>query len=163
MIIIGYPGIGKTTLARKLSDTIDLESSSFVIDGERPDNWHIYYCGIAEDLSRQGNIVFVSSHNEVVRYMRESDERVVIIRPDVMLRKEWITKLHERYMENMTDKNQRAWERARYHFGRDICELQESGIPNITIHHMGYYLTALVNRAMTIYPDFIQRHEKMYK
>ena len=66
MIVIGYQGIGKSTLANKDLRFIDLESGNFWVDGKRADDWYKPYCQIAEHLSRQGYIVFTSSH-EVVR------------------------------------------------------------------------------------------------
>jgi ABC-type antimicrobial peptide transport system ATPase subunit len=54
MIIIGYQGIGKSTLARKSKGFIDLESSSFYVNGKRPTDWHYYYNRIAEKLMHDG-------------------------------------------------------------------------------------------------------------
>lgn len=69
MIITGYQGIGKSTLARKENNVIDLESASFwnYENGNktRPDDWYVYYCQVAEHLSKQGYIVFVSCHQQV--------------------------------------------------------------------------------------------------
>ena len=70
MIIIGFPGIGKSSVTRAYDgDTnttsyIDLESSNFVKD----DNWVEEYCNLAIDLDLQGYNVFVSSHKEVLCY-----------------------------------------------------------------------------------------------
>ena len=52
MIIIGYQGIGKSTLAGKDNKFIDLESGNFWVNGERVENWYIPYCQIAEHLSK---------------------------------------------------------------------------------------------------------------
>ena len=65
MIIIGYQGIGKSTLANCNLNYVDLESSNFYIDGKRADDWYKPYCKIAEHLSQQGYYVFVSSHKVV--------------------------------------------------------------------------------------------------
>ena len=70
MIIIGYQGIGKSTLANIDNAYIDLESSNFWHKGERYDNWYIYYGKIAESLSRQNYNVFTSSHREVRDYLK---------------------------------------------------------------------------------------------
>ena len=64
-VVVGYQGIGKSTLAFHNNRVIDLESSNFFVDGERPANWHIIYCKIARALCKQGYIVCVSSHKEV--------------------------------------------------------------------------------------------------
>ena len=71
MIVIGYQGIGKSTLAQKQFKYIDLESSALRRDGVRWHNWYEPYCLVAEWLSKQGYIVFVSSHKEVRDYLNE--------------------------------------------------------------------------------------------
>ena len=86
MIVIGYPGIGKSTLANRGHRYIDLESNCFYIDGERDSRWFVPYCNIAEDLSRHGYIVFVSSHESVREHLRGSSENVVLAYPSIDLR-----------------------------------------------------------------------------
>ena len=67
MIIIGYQGIGKSTLSARNLKYVDLESSNFWFDDPetkqrvRHFNWYEMYCNVAEYLSRQGYVVFVSS------------------------------------------------------------------------------------------------------
>ena len=53
MIISGYQGIGKSTLAKNSNKYIDLESGNFWIDGERQENWYKIYCKIAAHLSNK--------------------------------------------------------------------------------------------------------------
>lgn len=68
MIITGYQGIGKSTLASKSDKIINLESTCFwkyeedvylnkTGNKSRPDDWYVYYCQVAQDLSRQGYTV----------------------------------------------------------------------------------------------------------
>ena len=90
MIIIGYQGIGKSTLTARKRGYIDLESSCFWYNNQRPDDWYIYYCQIAEDLSRQGYKVFTSSHEVVRNFLKKSKEMVFIVCPSVSLKDEWI-------------------------------------------------------------------------
>ena len=59
MIVIGYQGVGKSTLAGKDYRFIDLESGCFWVDGPngervRADDWYKAYCQVAVDLSDQG-------------------------------------------------------------------------------------------------------------
>ena len=78
MIIIGYPGVGKSTLAGRYKEYIDLESSNWNgPDNTKPDNWWWSYGKVAEDLSRQGYRVFVSCHPSVQKYFEESNEYVI--------------------------------------------------------------------------------------
>ena len=51
MIVIGYQGIGKSSLAGRNNIFIDLESGNFWVDGKRADDWYKPYCQIAEHLS----------------------------------------------------------------------------------------------------------------
>ena len=78
MIIIGYQGIGKSTLAKNSLKYIDLESGNFWINGERDEQWYKPYCNIANHLSAQGYTVFTSSHKEVREELKNSNEIVKI-------------------------------------------------------------------------------------
>jgi len=144
MIIIGYQGIGKSTLARKSKGFIDLESSSFYVNGKRPTDWHYYYNRIAENLSQQGYVVFVSSHKPVRDFFKTSDERVIIICPAKELKDEWIQKLRTRYENNRTEKNLRALRNAEERFEENIDELMRDGIQTIQIDDMRYDLENLI-------------------
>ena len=42
MVVVGYQGIGKSTLAAKDKDFIDLESGSFFVNGDRSYNLWIF-------------------------------------------------------------------------------------------------------------------------
>lgn len=144
MIIIGYPGIGKSTLAGKDHKYIDLESSNFRINGERSEDWYKVYCKVAEDLSRQGYIVFVSCHPVVREALRSSGEIVAVIFPNVK-KEEWLTKLKDRYEETNSYKDGMAYKRVRDHYDEDIADLCGCDIPyKIWLNHMGYDLEAAI-------------------
>ena len=96
MIVIGYQGIGKSTLGGK-SKFIDLESGNMWVDGKRADDWYIPYCNIAIHLSKQGFTVFTSSHEVVRNYLKNSTEEVVICCPTLELKDQWIERLQTRY------------------------------------------------------------------
>lgn len=146
MIIIGYPGIGKSTLAGKDHKYIDLESSNFKIDGEQSEDWYKIYCKVAEDLSKQGYIVFVSCHSAVREALRGSEEIVAAAFPTVK-KVEWVTKLRDRYEETNSYKDRMAYERARDHFYDDIADLCGRDIPyKIWLNDMGYDLEAEIVR-----------------
>ena len=131
MIIIGYTGIGKSTLARRNPKFVDLESSCFFVNENRAENWYVIYCQLAEHLSEQGKIVFVSSHEDVQRYLRLSNETIVYVFPDIGLKDEWVNKLRERYFSDKSEKNLKADKRARDHFEEDIKALDCSVDYNI--------------------------------
>ena len=159
MIIIGYPGIGKTTLAKaiigKSTFAIDLESSCFWVpqDGKvkvRPNMWEYVYCNIAEDISKCGNVVFVSSHYSVRHCLenRNSKEQIAVCLPSIGLQKEWIKKLEDRYDASGISKDFRAWISAKEHYTRDIVDMKEQAIKNnweiLEITSMDYKLRSMI-------------------
>lgn len=146
MIVIGYQGIGKSTLAGRECRFIDLESSLFYGENGRIDDWYVYYCKIAESLSSQGYVVFVSSHKQVRDYLRYSDEKVVIICPDISLKEQWIDKLRERYDMYPSSKNLRAWQNAEKDYDKNISDLMCDEIHVIIIKSMDYHLKTLIDK-----------------
>lgn len=125
MIIIGFPGIGKSSVTRTYDGNtnttgyIDLESSNFVKD----DNWVREYCDLALDLDLQGYNVFVSSHKNVREYLADRQD----VFPDIMevfpskeLRIEWLNRLESRYLKCKASKNERALNYMRENFDNAI-------------------------------------------
>lgn len=145
MIIIGYPGIGKSSVAGK-NDIIDLESGNFWAEGKRPDNWYVCYCNIAEHLSKQGYIVFVSSHKVVYERLKKySKESVYAVFPAVDLKDDWVERLHNRYEKTQLPKDFRAWKGAENDFEENIYDLKHCGIQYYEIQEMDYRLQDIVD------------------
>lgn len=140
MIIIGYQGIGKSTLANKDVRFIDLESGNFWVDGKRSDDWYKPYCKIAENLSSQGYIVFVSSHEVVRNQLVNSEEQVISCVPSLELKDQWINKLKERYERTGLDKDYRAYMNAKDRYTENIIEIAASGFNVLWIESMDYDL-----------------------
>ena len=150
MIVIGYQGIGKSTLARKSFRHIDLESSALRMHGVRWHNWYEPYCMIAEWLSRQGYIVFVSSHKEVRDYLNEfCEEPFCAVVPSESLKDEWIDKLKRRYEQFPTDKNHRAYMNAVDRFTENIREIKEDVEDIREIKSMVYELDKMIAKTDT--------------
>ena len=148
MIIIGYPGIGKSTLANKKNGYIDLESNNFSHNDIRPDNWYIYYCKIADYLSKQGYNVFVSSHKEVRKCLKDCTSEILIcIYPSILLADKWIEKLKQRYEQSHLEKDYKAWKNAEDRYHENISELMMCGIPHIEINSLNYDLKNLIESA----------------
>lgn len=152
MIIIGYQGIGKSTLAGK-NKCIDLESGNFwfhdTYDNEtyfktRHANWYIPYCNIANHLSEQGYIVFTSSHKVVRNELKKSKEDVFIIYPSIELKDEWIKKLEDRYNQTGLDKDYKALMNAKDRYEENIEELRKCGLSVFEILDMDYSLDEIV-------------------
>lgn len=148
MIFIGYQGIGKSCLAERNINFIDLESSNFWYDykGEkkRDPYWYLPYCSIAENLSAQGYDVFVSSHSVVRDRLAYSQEYVVTIYPAPYLKDEWIEKLQKRYEASHSDKDYKAWMNAKDRYLDNIQELKDSAVHDIVIQSMNYHLDKLI-------------------
>lgn len=123
MIVVGYQGIGKSTLAGRDNKFIDLESGNFWVDGKRAEDWYKSYCKIAEHLSQQGYIVFTSSHEVVRKQLEFTNEPVVIVYPSIDLKDEWINKLEKRYQESGLEKDYKALMNAKDRYTENIKEL----------------------------------------
>lgn len=144
MIIIGYQGIGKSTLAGK-NNCIDLESCNFKHNGVRHDDWYIYYGQIADHLSKQGFTVFVSSHEVVRKYLRmHSKEKLMIICPSTALKDAWIEKLRERYEKTKLEKDYNALKNAEDKYEENIADLMHCGINVFPICKIDYVLANMI-------------------
>ena len=160
MIITGYQGIGKSTLSSKNDKVIDLESTNFwKIDENgnktRYEDWYVYYCQIAMDLSRQGYTVFVACHPQVREYLEKhrGSEKFYAIFPSLSLKNEWVEKLHQRYILSGTDKDYRAYKHAEINYVADINKLLDECAYNvewysnaIQIEDIDYDLSELVTK-----------------
>lgn len=145
MIIIGYQGIGKSTLANSCLKYVDLESGCFWINKKRYDDWYIPYVQIAEHLSKQGYTVFVSSHEAVRKELRDSKEEVICCVPSIPLKEQWITKLRRRWNTSGLEKDYKAYMNAFDRYEENILEIVNSGFDVIVIENIDYGLSDLIN------------------
>lgn len=144
MIIIGYQGIGKSTLAGT-SRYVDLESGNFWVNGTRAADWYIPYCQIAVHLSQQGFLVFVSSHEVVRKQLRDCGETVLVCYPCLGLKDEWIDKLQLRYNCSGLEKDYKALMNAKDRYFENINELMcESKFQHVVLDNMDYDLDKLI-------------------
>ncbi len=150
MIIIGFPGIGKSTLAFNNDKFVDLESSYFKTTDAKNEDWVVEYCQSAVYLSLHGFIVFVSSHKAVRDYLAKIhiSEPIVYIFPSKRIKEQWIKKLEDRCMNSGLDKDYRAFIRARDHYDDDIRELySDDGIPyKLVITDINYNLEEEIDK-----------------
>ena len=150
-IIVGYQGIGKSTLAKNVNGYIDLESGNFWINGKRADDWYIPYCNIAVHLAEQGYKVFVSSHAVVREQLASLYNNVPLLAcfPSYSLKNTWITKLQIRYEKTQLEKDYKAWKNAEERYDENIKELHEATafIP-VVISHKYYILDSLIEEAL---------------
>lgn len=147
MIIIGYQGIGKSTLARTNPNIIDLESRCFWFNNQRPEDWYIYYCQTAEHLSKQGYDVFVSSHKSVREFLIDNcNEPVAAIVPAVSLKDDWILKLQKRFSLSQSEKDKKAYLNAKEVYEENIMSIIDDIENYYIITKMDYSL----NKALEI-------------
>lgn len=152
MIISGYQGIGKSTLAARNWTYIDLESSSFWYECPetkqmvRHSNWYDIYCNVAEHLSKQGYRVFVSSHQLVRDRLKKSSENVCVCAPSLELKDQWLDRLYTRFMESQLEKDYKAFANALDRYDENIKEIRDCGLPVIEIKKIPYDLDLLINR-----------------
>lgn len=141
MVIIGYQGIGKSSLVKRKKGFIDLESSNFRFNEKRPDMWYAYYCQVTEDLSSQGYIVFTSSHKEVRDWFRiRRKEKAITISPDKSLKDKWIERLETRYDRTSLEKDYRALMNAKDCYEENVTDIQRSKLPAIILSDINYDL-----------------------
>ena len=119
MIYVGYPCIGKSSIAGE-DNFIDLESSNF----KQYNNWVEVYVNTAIQLSNQGYNVFLSTHKDVRNELKKKDEPYIAVFPDLSLEKEWLNKLSFRYLKTPSEKNAAALSRWT-HFKEDISDLKK--------------------------------------
>ena len=146
MIIIGYQGIGKSTLAKDSLKYIDLESGNFWINGERDEQWYKPYCNIANHLSAQGYTVFTSSHKEVREELKNSSEVVKIAFPALELKTDWLIRLTNRYNESMLEKDYKALMNASLYYEDNIEDLMNEPFDKIIINNIDCNLRGLIEQ-----------------
>lgn len=146
MIVIGYQGIGKSTLAGK-NKFIDLESGNMWVNGKRAEDWYIPYCQMAVHLSQQGFTVFTSSHEVVRDQLKNYNEKVVVCYPSEELKSFWIEKLHERWIKSGLDKDYKALANAEARYSDNIKELvNEKEFYHLIITDMNYNLKQMIEK-----------------
>lgn len=154
MIIIGYQGIGKSTICRKDFSYLDLESSSTWIEEDgvikRLEKWYKQYATTAVWLNEQGYTVFTSSHKEVVdeivRISNINDMAIVI--PSLKIKDKWIEKLRDRYFLTKTDKDEKAYFNALKMYDESIKNMKvfakKNNVALFVIEDMSYDLQEIL-------------------
>lgn len=166
MIIAGYQGIGKSTIAKKDIKYIDLESSAFRVNSIKPPEWYKVYGSLALDLSKQGYIVFTAFYDPFIRYVvenNESHESIVICYPSLELKDQWIGKLEKRSKETGLDKDYAAYMNAKNMYDQNINEMStvvyDFGLDECVITDINYDLETVLGEWLgandpVVYDDF---------
>lgn len=147
-VVVGYPGIGKSTLADQDLHFIDLESGNFWVGGKRAYDWYIPYCQIAVNLASQGYVVFVSSHKEVRNQLLSMPLLIGVhlccCVPCETLKNFWIAKLQHRFLESGLDKDYKAWKNALDRYTENIQEIKRDFDVVCEINSADYNLSKLL-------------------
>ena len=143
MIILGYPGIGKSAVCKNRSGWVDLESSNFNL---KTDDGVAQYCCVAMDLSDQGKTVFISTHENVRKFFESVPKRdfVAVVYPQLELRAAWIKRLTDRYNKTGLIRDRRALSRAEENYEKDIEALMTSSLTQIQISSDHYDLKVVL-------------------
>lgn len=149
MIISCYQGVGKTTLSKNNPEKyLDLESSTFFVNGERSPDWYKVYVQQAVHFSEMGYNVFIASHSVVRTYMDEQKIDYLTVAPSSSLKEEWVKRLKERYLETDLLKDYKAYMNAKEMFNDGVTDLLKHK-NHIEIKSMKYDLENLLENKQT--------------
>lgn len=157
-VLFGYPCIGKTSLVKKIDNTIDLESSCF--SQNCPEHWEAQYLSVAFNLMDQGYNICLSTHGDVlaagipaagyVRNFKKKDIVFLFAFPDMCLKDYWIKKAGERFERSCSEKDKRALDRIEKYFDYDIkaiegwCREYEGDVVFLPITSEDYDLAEMI-------------------
>ena len=164
MIVVGFPGIGKTSISFGKNNFVDLESSCFnIVDPvtnkkTKPNNWEKLYGSVAYDLAKQGKHVCVSNHNLVIDEIldrKQKDSRldeypIVFVYPKKNLKDRWIERLTDRYNssaqidKDIADKNKAALDAVAANYDEWIDALERIDPNNVTTYGNNVYKIPIV-------------------
>lgn len=148
MIVCGYPGVGKSSIGGTY-DCIDLESSNFSHwqSDDANYDWDAHYVHIATELAKQGFVVLLSTHADVIERLKGIEKiPVVIFCPKLDMKKDWSNRLRERYENEPSEKNARAWKGAIDHWNEKIEAILNSGFPVVQPDSINYDLASYIWR-----------------
>lgn len=143
MIVIGYPGVGKSTISKRNIRYVDFDSSIF----PKEDGWEEDYVNKAISLSKEGHVVFISAHEKVRDLVKDCREKIVVVYPSLKLHDFWIQRLKDRYNKSRNAAEYRALYRCVSNYGEDILKLKESKFKNkIELKEESYDLEKLLEK-----------------
>lgn len=133
MIIAGFPGIGKSTLAKQ-SRWVDLESTPFERDWDR-------YAKVAKHMSNNGYNVLVSTHPEFLQKLLAMKIRHTVVVPDPSCKDEYVARYIERGSSpefiDLVSQHFEEWIRA--------IQMDVNDYRAICVLHPGIYLSGAVS------------------
>lgn len=141
MIILGFPGIGKTTAAKKSWRVIDLDDLYSKLASEP-------LCSIvpyaAKSLSDQGYDVLVPWDEFCQRDFEANGISATIIFPAMSLYMDWVDRLYERQIKSGSTKDYDIWRYVRWKYSEMIVTIEKSTLDKLKIATMKYDLLTLI-------------------
>lgn len=164
MIIIGYQGIGKSSISNIETGCINLEPGCFWYKGERIEHWLVLYCNTALHLSSQGYTVLITGYEDVINYMRHfiKNDVIVAVFPDLELKDEWTQRLRERATQSGLQKDLDAYNKALEDYDQDIKIMQSWGGKWFSISSLNYDLLDIVKFLKNANKEEQRERIKMY-
>ena len=157
MILVGYYGIGKSTLCERNPTFIDLESKFFRdrgndagwLGGKKGLNNYIWLIKTFNDSKRH---VFVSSDSEI-RFALLNEEGInrddiVYICPEKTLKDIWLSKLYKRWIDTSDKKDWFSYIHATKKYADDIESMKRDHIKTIWIKDAEYDLNDLISKGV---------------
>ena len=170
LIIAGYPGIGKTRYCGSHPEAVDFDSYSYkdlfgtkatLSDVKLPKNWYEYYVEDAISLLDTHEVVFISTHKEVLKELdKQSSAKgipAVVLFPDRRLKGWWIDNLKIR--KNVSNKlsDIRAYDHVQANFDLDLNDIKEateySEMLGARITDKAYKLEDIVKELQNFFDD----------
>jgi hypothetical protein len=103
VIIAGFPGVGKSHCVKECPDKmLDLDSSSFSwvmnSNGEKTRNpdFPENYIDAIEKASHDYKVIFVSTHEDVVKGLSGRRIGFIVVHPDISLKEEYLQRYRDR-------------------------------------------------------------------
>lgn len=127
VVFPGYVAIGKSSVASKDNNFIDLDSFYYKNDNNNYP-WYKSYCDLAIKLSESGYNVFTSCHDEVLEYLGLHYNKVVALYPSLKSKEYWKKKCLKRYNQSGKSKDKKAYERVCNYFDEDIKNAKSHGV-----------------------------------
>ena len=130
-------------------------------------SWVARYVDVATDLAKQGYVVLMSTHKDVIELLKayqnhadnENQDKVhtVIFCPKMDMKDAWIDRLQKRYDKSGLPKDFRALQAVKSDYCGKIEFLQKSGLPVYHPETMGYDLRSYISRIRDMHQNALGR------
>lgn len=92
LIICGFPGVGKSTIATQNNKIVDHESRKY----EKTIGWERNYINDCKKLLIESKIVLMTTHDSVRKMLKLKDMQYYLVYPDKSLKDEYLLRYRSR-------------------------------------------------------------------